>query len=129
MDEDERRLQIALRLKAARHLVGHHGRRGATPMPVEDVVLYPPARDENITANRLTEVEQMKVSLRRSEMDALVRALKMPEDWFAGLYPSDVGREITSPLGAVLRAATEGALALRREREEAAEPKRGRGPR
>lgn len=129
MTENERRLQISLRMKAARHLVGHAGAKGATPMPVEDVVKLGPMLDEGITSNRLTEIEQMKVSAKRSELEAFTTALHMPDDWFAGLYPSDRGQAITDSTGALLQGAAEAALALRRAREEAVARRPVRGHR
>lgn len=127
MDEQERRLQISLRMKAARHLVGHRGPKGATAMPVDDVVQLGPLLDEGISPNRLTEIEQMKVSAKRSELDAFIDGLQMPADWFAGLYPSDRGQAVTDSLGALLQGATEAVQELRRAREAAAEQRSGRG--
>lgn len=97
-------------------------------MPVEDVVKLDSMIDENISSNRLTEIEQMKVSAKRSELDAFSQALHLPEGWFAGLYPSDRGQAISESLGSVLQAATEAVRALRQEREAAAgqRPSQGR---
>lgn len=130
MDEAERLLQISLRMKAARHLRGHAGMKGATPMPIEDVAKLPELVDEGVTANRLTEIEQMKVRApRRSELEAFRAALGMPADWFAGLYPSDRGAAVSGSLAELLLAVGEDVRALRREREAAAAESGRRGRR
>lgn len=129
VDENERRLQVSLRMKAARHLAGYHGSQGATPMPITDVVTLGPLLDEQVSSNRLTEIEQMKVSARRSELDAFVAALGLPADWFSGLYQSDRGQAVSDSLGALLQAVAADVLELRQAREAAAAQSRGRGRR
>jgi hypothetical protein len=108
MEEPDRLLQIALRTKAARHLAGHLGARGATPMSVVDLAALEELRGERITKNRLEEIEQMKVAARRGELEAIIRALSLPDDWYDGLYKADRGEAVTGSLGAVLLALREG---------------------
>lgn len=116
-NESERRLQIALRMKAARHLRGHRGGKGATPMPNADVAKLGPLLDEMVSANQLVEVEQMKATMTRTQMRAYVDALSLPPTWFDGLYPSDQGKPVSDPVAAVLQRVTADVLELRRARE------------
>lgn len=113
MTEDERRLQISLRLKAARFLAGHQVGKRATAMSGETLASLDPLVDEGITRNRLEEIEQMTTSARRADLDAISKALALPDGWFAGLYPSERGKEINDPLGAVLLAIAAGAQVRR----------------
>lgn len=96
-------MQLALRMKAARHLAGHRGPKGASPMANRDVARFGPLLDENVTANHLEEVEQGKRQIKRSELAAYIEALGLPGEWFDGLYPSDHG-EASTQLGAQLLA-------------------------
>lgn len=128
-EEVERRLQISLRMKAARHLAGHLGRKGATAMPIKDLVRLGPMLDEKITKNQLEEAEQMKSYLTRTEMQAYIAALDLPAEWFDGLYPSNRGEAVTGPLAVSLRAITEAVRELRRAREADLEAQSQRGPR
>lgn len=121
MDETERRLKISLRMKAARYLAGERStgkKREAVQIPNRDLVELGPLQDEKVTFNQLTEVEQMRATLTRTEMEAYIRALKLPDDWFDGLYPSDRG-EVSTAFGALLRGVEEVARELRQAREAA----------
>lgn len=122
MDDAERRLQVSLRLKAARYLAGRTGSKGSIAMPISDLVLIDELQDEGITKNRLEEIEQMRPTTKpakRSELDAIVSALGLPEDWFSGLYVSDRGVAVSDSLGAVLLAVAEDARSRRQAPEEA----------
>lgn len=117
MTEDERRLQISLRMKAARYLAGSRGEKGgATALPNKEVAQRGPLLNEKVSANKLEEVEQMRATLRGSEMDAYIAALRLPADWFDGLYPADRGN-VSTELGAGLRAIAEAVQELRQARE------------
>lgn len=130
MDDQERRLQIALRLKAARHLRGHLGKKGATAMHAEDVARLPAAIDEGITENRITDIEQMRGGPpKRSELVALIEALALPAGWFDGLYASAPGEAVSDSLGDLLLRTTEAVQEQRRVREEAAASSGRRGRR
>jgi len=53
------------------------------PLPVSELAEHPLLRDNRITRNRIEEIEQMKVTARPLELDALARALELPPDWFS----------------------------------------------
>lgn len=119
MDETERqrREQIALRMKAGRYLAGGWGKKGATPIPTADVAQLPELLDEGISDNRLQAIEQVADNPpRRRELEAFIAALKLPADWFDGLYPSDRGTT-KSVLGGLLQAVAEVAREHRLEQE------------
>jgi hypothetical protein len=80
---DRHRIQVSLRLKAARYLAGRAGSQGVVPLPVSELAEHPLLRDNRITRNRIEEIEQMKVTARPLELDALARALELPRDWFS----------------------------------------------
>ena len=80
---DPYRIQVSLRLKAARYLAGRAGSQGVMPLPVPELAEHPLLRDNRITRNRIEEIEQMKVTARPLELDALARALDLPQGWFA----------------------------------------------
>jgi len=80
---DPRRIQVSLRLKAARYLAGRAGNQGVVPIPVPELAEHPLLRDNRITRNRIEEIEQMKVTARPLELDALARALDLPPEWFS----------------------------------------------
>lgn len=106
-------------MKAGRYLAGHRaGSGGARPMPVQELVRHPELLDEGISANRLEEAEQLKTSLRRSEMRAFIAALALPADWFDGLYPADKG-DVKTPFGELLRGIAAAGREIRRAPEEA----------
>jgi len=117
MTEDERRLQISLRLKAARLLAGRRAisgrKKGSIPLPIEELIATDALRNERITHNRVEAIEQMKgAPVRGSELDAFVVALGLPDDWFDGLYPSNRG-SVASSLGRLLQAVGEDVRARR----------------
>jgi transcriptional regulator with XRE-family HTH domain len=80
---DPHRIQVSLRLKAARYLAGRAGSQGVVPLPVSELAEHSLLRDNRITRNRIEEIEQMKVTARPLELDALARALELPPDWFS----------------------------------------------
>jgi hypothetical protein len=80
---DRHRIQVSLRLKAARYLAGRAGSQGVVPLPVSELAEHPLLRDNRITRNRIEEIEQMKVTARPLELDALARALELPRAWFS----------------------------------------------
>jgi hypothetical protein len=80
---DRRRIQVSLRLKAARYLAGRAGSQGVMPIPVPELAEHPLLRDNRITRNRIEEIEQMKVTARQLELDALARALDLSPEWFS----------------------------------------------
>jgi len=82
-DDADRRLEISLRLKAARWIRGYRDSRGK-PSAVTTGALaeIEPLKSNGITKNRLEEIEQGKVLARPMELEAIARALKLPRDWF-----------------------------------------------
>lgn len=49
--------------------------------------------DYGISRNRIEEIEQCKARVTRGDLDALVDAMRLPDDWFAGLYPAEAMRD------------------------------------
>lgn len=75
------RVDASRRLKAARMLRGRWtGAHGVQPLPVLE--LSELLSDNNISKNRIEEIEQCKTDARPIELEAIATALNLPEGWF-----------------------------------------------
>lgn len=111
--EQERRIQISVRLKAARWLAGGPNSKGKpAPLGQKELALLPESRDAKITVNLVQETEQTTNVMSRQQLEAIEQALNLP-NWFSGLHYADRGEAISESLGAVLQAVAEGARAHR----------------
>lgn len=76
METPDRKLQVSLRLKAARWLAGARNSKGAAaPMSIEKLAATPDLHENGITKNRLEDIEQMKVDARPMELERIGQAL------------------------------------------------------
>lgn len=74
-------IEISLRLKAARWLVGSSGDKPA-PLSVEALAKRRPLVQNKITKNRIEEIEQAKTTARSMELEKIADALGLPHAWF-----------------------------------------------
>lgn len=121
MDERERKAHISRRLKAARWLAGDTDEKGSPrPLSPAELVKRDAMIDYGITRNRVEEIEQCKARATRGDLEALIDALELPDDWFAGLYPAEALRGEVNPdsLGAALLALAAGVRAHRQESQD-----------
>lgn len=83
--------EISRRLKAARWLAGGVDEKGKPKeLKVAELAQIPPLPENGITANRIEEIEQLKVrggGPRPMELEKIARALGLPGDWFAAPDP------------------------------------------
>jgi hypothetical protein len=100
-DDVDRRLEISLRLKAARWLRGHQDGKGkAVPLSTRDLTQHPALRENRITQNRIEEIEQMRTTHppRRMELEQLEHALDLP-GWFISPAEDVVPMDLTEEAG------------------------------
>lgn len=102
MSRDERQLQVSLRLKAARYLAGDYSKdeKYASPISVEKLAKVPLLVANQIGANRLMEIEQMKTRARPMELQVIADALGVPR-WFLVDGLGDPQNEILEELSRV----------------------------
>lgn len=75
--------EISRRLKAARWLAGGvNDKDQPRALDVNELAQRAPLPDNNITANRIREIEQLEAKARPMELDKIAEALGMPADWF-----------------------------------------------
>lgn len=86
------RLQVSLRLKAARHLAGSSrpskGGFEAVALTVEELAKRPLVIENGITKNRLDAYEQMKTEPRPMELQVIADALGVPRDFLLAPLPA-----------------------------------------
>lgn len=83
MTERPRALEISLRLKAARHLAGRAkpqanarpGKERSVPLEPEELAKRSPLPENNIRANKIREIEEMKTHVTPSQVALLSAAL------------------------------------------------------
>lgn len=77
---DARRLQVSLRLKAARYLAGGLSKDGnrAVAITVDQLAEHPLLQANDIRKNRLEEFEQMDTDARPMELEKIAEALGVP---------------------------------------------------
>lgn len=95
-DDPQDRLRVSLRLKAARHLAGGLNENGSpSALPTRVLAACPILVANNITNNRLQEIEQMKTEAREMELERIARALSLGPDWFSAplLRPQEAEAE------------------------------------
>lgn len=83
---DEVRLQVSLRIKAARYLAGSRATSGkqegsAVPLGIAELAQHPLLVDNKISKSRIAEIEQMKVDARPMELEKLAEALGVSHDF------------------------------------------------
>lgn len=79
-----RSTEISRRLKAARWLAGgEHTDGKPKALAVEELAARQPLPTQGITANRLEEIEQLKITPPPMELEQIALALRMPTDWFS----------------------------------------------
>lgn len=116
MAVDPRRVEISKRLKAARQLAGYVDDDGRVrALSVAELIRLPDLAQNEISRNRVEDIEQLKVDARPMELKAIADALSLPTDWFA----KGGGEPLSQPIADLLRAVESDALA-RRQRAEAA---------
>lgn len=86
MAEPDLRLQVSLRLKAARMLAGHRATEGrqsgsAIALTTAELAASPLVKANGIKRNRIEEIEQMKADARPMELAVLAEALKVPRSF------------------------------------------------
>lgn len=87
-DTEERRAEIARRLKAARWLAGDttidaKGKRRPTALSPQELAMRSPLPENNITASLIGSIERMERHTPPMELDALAGALGVPSDYFS----------------------------------------------
>lgn len=102
-------VEVSRRLKAARWLAGGVKDNGkpaelkASELARRDVLV-----ENGITANRIEEIEQLKVTPRPMELEKIAQALGVPRDWFVERVSQPVEGETTPAPGGALRRELEG---------------------
>jgi transcriptional regulator with XRE-family HTH domain len=110
--------EISRRLKAARWLAGGRNENGqVSPLSPEDLAKRDLLAVNGISANRIYEIEQERITARPMELEKIAVALGVSADWFLADAPSDDDlSDAAEMLAPQLLAA---AQALRRARESA----------
>ena len=106
------RAETSRRLKAARWLAGGVDAKGKPDeLKREDLALRSPLPENGITANRLHEIEQMKIAARPMELDRIAEALGLPHEWFTSatlpVASAEAVRQSAEMLGPLLDAAAQ----------------------
>lgn len=84
--DSDTRLQVSLRLKAARYLAGSRATEGrqagsAIPLGTAELAQQPVLVENKIAKGRIEEIEQMKVDARPMELEKLAEALGVSHDF------------------------------------------------
>jgi transcriptional regulator with XRE-family HTH domain len=80
--------EVSRRLKAARWLAGGLDEKGKPkPLSVKELAALRPLPENGISANRLEEIEQMKITAPPMELEKIAQALELPDDWFTAEAP------------------------------------------
>lgn len=117
-ESPEARLEVSLRLKAGRLLQGFHGPKGATGLPIRELVKLSPLAENRVTVNRLQDIEQMKESpAREVELRMVAKALGLPPQWFGYEDEDERKNAINEQMRQVLQALTAAAQERNRARE------------
>lgn len=94
--QEDTRLQVSLRIKAARHLRGarkSEGKReGAVALSTAELARHPVLVSNSIARTRIEDIEQMKVDARPMELEKLAEALEVPAGFLIdGRWPAAGG--------------------------------------
>jgi hypothetical protein len=110
--------EVSRRLKAARWLAGGVDAKGKPKeLKVSELALRPPLPENGISANRLAEIEQLKITAPPMELEKIEEALGLP-GWFFAESPVGASEEAVRRAGEMLGPLLLGAAqAIRQERE------------
>lgn len=106
-------------MKAARWLAGNTGEDGKPrPLSVKELAERAPLPQNSISANRLEEIEQLKVTAPPMWLEKIADALGVPHEWFSAENPIAANQEALRNAAALLEPLLlAGAQAHRQERE------------
>lgn len=112
--------ETSRRLKAARWLAGGVDADGKPKqLKVAELAQRWPLPENGIKANRLEEIEQLKITAPPMELEKIAEALGLPHEWFSAELPAEARAEAlqnaAAMVGPLLLAA---AQAIRQAREQ-----------
>lgn len=96
------RAEVSRRLKAARWLAGGTNEKGlVAPLETRDLAQRPQLAENRISANRLEEIEQLKVDARPMELDKIAEAMGLPSSWFRATKVAPLTLDVPAAMEAV----------------------------